>query len=237
ELITAEHLRTMIKKVPEVMHRVLNENKSFKGSYNEGKNLLIVNVAQLYITNYLKKELTIIQDNKQPLYIRELEKEFSFQFPLDDSGTEGEIREVKIKGLIDRIDQTGEILRLIDYKSGNVDERKELKLKTPEDLITDPGKSKALQLLIYKFLIEKNPEKIQGSYANIQPGIISLRKFGSYLMPLDDQKAWQTENSYHSFEEILSELLRQIYDPALPFMATTDKERCNYCSFKPICNR
>ena len=237
ELIAPEHIRMMIKKVPDITHRVLRENKKFKGSYADGKNLLIVKVAQLYVINYLKKELSVIQEGKEPLFIRELEKEFSFQLPIDDAGKEDGKRLINIKGLIDRIDQTGETLRLIDYKSGNVDARKELKLKAAEELLTDPGKSKALQLLIYKFLIGKNTEIIKGSHTQILPGIISLRKFGSYLMPLDDDEAWLSQSNYTDFEKVLHDLLKQIYDTELPFSATTDTDRCKYCSFKVICNR
>ena len=164
ELISPEHIKLMIKKVPEVTKTAFKNNPDYKGSYDAGKNLLIVKVAQLYVTNYLKKELSVIQDENQPLFIRDLETEFSYKLPLDDPKAEGGIRMVNIKGFIDRIDQSGETLRLIDYKSGNVDERKELKLKDPEELLTDPAKSKALQLLIYKFLIEKNPDIYEGCF-------------------------------------------------------------------------
>ena len=237
QLISPEHIKLMIKKVPEVTKAAFKNNPDYKGSYDAGKNLLIVKVAQLYITNYLKKELSVIQDENLPLFIRDLESGFSYKLPLDDPKAEGGLRMVNIKGFIDRIDQSGETLRLIDYKSGNVDERKELKLKEPEELLTDPAKSKALQLLIYKFLIEKNPDSITGSFSRIEPGIISLRKFGSYLMSLDDAEAWKPAGNYTDFEQVLTELVRQIYDTELTFKAATYIERCKYCSFSPICNR
>ena len=237
QLISPEHIRMMIKQVPEKTRFAFNENDDFKGSFDEGKNLLIVKVAQLYITNYLKKELSVIQDEKQPLYIRKLEQGLNFLLTLDDTNIEGGKRAINIKGFIDRIDQSGETLRLIDYKTGNVDPRKELKLKDPEELLTDPAKSKALQLLIYKYLIEKNPDIMQGSYLKIEPGIISLRKFGSHLMPLDDKEAWQTGTGYNDFEEVLSDMLKNIFNASIPFSAATDTERCKYCSFRSICNR
>jgi ATP-dependent helicase/DNAse subunit B len=237
ELITPDHIKIMINRVPDITNVALKKNEKFKGNYASGKNLLIAKVAQLYVVNYLKKELSVIQNDNTPLYIRLLENEFSYQHAFTDTNKADGIRKVLIKGLIDRIDQSGENLRLIDYKSGNVDDRKELKLVNPEELLTDPGKSKALQLLIYKYLIEKNPESINGSYANIEPGIISLRKFGSYIMPLNDMEAWQSQESYKDFEAVLSELFRQIYDTNTTFTATSDTERCKYCSFKAICNR
>ena len=237
QLISPDHIKLMIKNVPEVTQAAFKKNQKYKGSYDAGKNLLIVKVAQLYVTNYLKKELSVIQDEMQPLFIRDLEAEFSYKLALDDAKADGGIRMVNIKGYIDRIDQSGETLRLIDYKSGNVDVRKELKLTAPEELLTDPGKSKALQLLIYKFLIEKNPEMMEGSFTRIEPGIISLRKFGSYLMSLDDAEAWQSAGDFINFEQVLTELVKQIYDTELTFTAATDLERCKYCSFRPICNR
>jgi CRISPR/Cas system-associated exonuclease Cas4 (RecB family) len=237
ELIRPEHIKAMISNVPLVTHQVLEGNKDFKGSYTEGKNLLIVQVSQLYVVNYMKKELSVIQEDKQHLYIRELEKALSYNISIDNKRSEDGKLNVLIKGFIDRIDQTGDILRLIDYKSGNVDDRKELKLLDAVELLTDPDKSKALQLLIYKYLIEKNPEIIKGEYAKIMPGIISLRKYASYLMPLDDSEAWQNPDGYNNFEDVLRDLLKQIYDTDLAFTATTDPERCKYCSYKAICNR
>jgi CRISPR/Cas system-associated exonuclease Cas4 (RecB family) len=171
------------------------------------------------------------------LYIRELEKALSYNISIDNKKSEIGKLNVLIKGFIDRIDQTGDTLRLIDYKSGNVDDKKELKLLDAIELLTDPGKSKALQLLIYKYLIEKNPEIIKGAYSEIMPGIISMRKFASYLMPLDDQEAWQSPEGYKDFEDVLRDLLKQIYDADLAFTATSDPERCKYCSFAAICNR
>lgn len=237
QLINPEHIRMMIQQVPKITRIAFDENNKFKGSFLEGKNLLIVEVAQLYITNYLKKELSVIQKEKLPLLIRKLEQELSFLFTFDDIKAVNGKRKIKIKGFIDRIDQSGETIRLIDYKTGNVNEKKELKLKDPEELISDPDKSKALQLLIYKLLIEKNPEVIQGSYSKIEPGIISLRKFGSYLMPLDDMEAWQSDSNYNDIEEVLSTMLKNIFDISVPFTATTNTEHCKYCSFKSICNR
>ena len=211
---------------------------NFKGNFNEGKNLLIAKVSELYITNYLRKELSVIKETKQPLYIRKLEEKISTYLEISLNNESHSTFEVLIKGTIDRIDQLGDDLRLIDYKTGNIDPKTDLKLTNPDDLLTDPKKSKILQLLIYKYLIEKNPTLFSGSFHQIIPGIISLRKVGSYMITLNESDTWENnESGYQNFEEVLKEMVEQIFDATIPFAATTDLERCKFCPFSTICNR
>jgi ATP-dependent helicase/DNAse subunit B len=238
QYVTVEHLQIMLKEVSKRTQKAFEENDQFKGSFIEGKNLLIEKVSELYITNYLKKELSVIKETKQTLLIKKLEEKINAHIEIRLSNDTENKFDVIIKGTIDRIDQLGNDLRLIDYKTGNIDPKTDLKLPNPEELLTNPKKSKALQLLIYKYLIEKNPEIFKGSYHQIIPGIISLRKVGSYLIPLDESTSWGNNDSgYKSFEEVLKDLLEQIFDISIPFSTTTDIERCKFCPFNSICNR
>jgi CRISPR/Cas system-associated exonuclease Cas4 (RecB family) len=238
QYVTVEHLQLMLKEVSKRTQKAFEENDQFKGSFNEGKNLLIAKVSELYITNFLKKELAVIKESHQTLLIKNLEEKISTHLEITLNNEEHSTLDVLIKGTIDRIDQLGDDLRLIDYKTGNIDPRADIKLTDPEDLITNPKKSKVLQLLIYKYLIEKNPQLFNGSFRQITPGIISLRKVASYMITLEEGSIWENnESGYQNFEEVLKNLIEQIFDTSIPFVATTDKERCKFCPFNSICNR
>lgn len=238
QYVTAEHLQIMLKEVSKRTKDAFEDNDQFKGSFSEGKNLLIEQVSERYITNYLKKELSIIKETKQTLLIKNLEENISTQIEIRLNNDANNMLNVKVKGTIDRIDQLGDDLRLIDYKTGNIDPKTDLKLPDVEALLTNPKKAKVLQLLIYKYLIEKNPDKFSGSYRQIIPGIISLRKVSSYLITLEEASIWEkNESGYQNFEEVLKDLLEQIFDTSTPFTATTDIERCKFCPFNSICNR
>ncbi len=238
QYVTSEHLQLMLKEVSKRTQDAFEDNDQFKGSFNEGKNLLIAKVAELYITNFLKKELSVIKETHQTLFIRKLEENISTQLEINLNNETQKKLEVKIKGTVDRIDQLGDDLRLIDYKTGNIDPKTDLKLTNPDDLLTNPKKAKILQLLIYKYLIEKNREQFNGSFGKIIPGIISLRKVASYMITLDENDIWENNDSgYQYFEEVLKDLLEQIFDASIPFTATTEIERCKFCPFNSICNR
>jgi hypothetical protein len=118
-------------------------------------------------------------------------------------------------------------MRVIDYKTGKVDD-KNLKISSVEDLFdADKDKEKQLQLLLYKYLIEKN--EIAAGY-NLKPGIISFKSLSKGFMPLDSN----VDDA--DFESHLKNLFENIFDTSTNF-EQTDIKHCKFCNFQQICNR
>ncbi|MDT8393602.1 MAG: PD-(D/E)XK nuclease family protein [Bacteroidales bacterium] len=199
------------------------------GDLSTGKNHLILNVAVNMLLRFISKEISWLNDGED-LYIKMLEETLSSSIgirvkniPLD----------VKIKGTIDRIDVKGRQLRILDYKTGYVNQR-QLSPVSCENLRSDPEYGKAFQLLIYAWLYNKNI----GASADMQAGIISLRMPGEgpvKLRPPDNKNL--NAATLSEFEQELSALLMEIFDRDIPFSQTTDEKNCKFCNFREICNK
>ncbi len=140
---------------------------------------------------------------------------------------------VNVKGSIDRIDQTENSTRIIDYKSG----KGELSFKSVEQLF-DSSKNKRpyqiLQVMFYS-LFYNNED------SNISPEIYYLRTIfdENYKTnitydkhPVSDASILQPE-----FKEHLNKVIEEIFDSKVPFSQTSNENNCTWCAFKEVCGR
>ncbi len=113
-----------------------------------GHNLLFMKVAEVWLQRFLKSEIKEIEAGNAPV-IKGIEEPFERQFSIQCSG---ELLDVTLYGKIDRIDLTGSKLRVIDYKTGKVDQ-KDTRFSIMEDLFNpEKDNGKQLQLSYYKYL-------------------------------------------------------------------------------------
>ncbi|MDP4281901.1 MAG: PD-(D/E)XK nuclease family protein [Bacteroidota bacterium] len=214
--------------------------KLYKGpDVRYGKNLLIVRVAYIMVKRYLeseKKEIENLKGKHQSLIVKHLELPVE-SFILVPVGNES--KKVKLKGFIDRIDQFGLQWRIIDYKSGTVNNAG-LSFKSWEDLLEDDAKSKCIQLLMYALMVLENSHS-KDIIPGVFPGIVSLKKISSGFMglkiPDGEENTPLTSQTLDEFRKILISLLSEIFDPSLPFSATENINRCRYCEFISFCGR
>ena len=158
-----------------------------------------------------------------------MEKFFKLKKEIKVNGT---IKEVNFIGGIDRIDEHNNNLRIIDYKTGSV-QANELKIKS-WDQVRDDDRSKLRQLLFYSWLYLGNHDHTQ----EVSSGIYSFKKLSSgYLEAVLPEKAAINFVSLKEFEELLYELVGELYDDDLRFTQTSDFKACTYCTYKSICKR
>lgn len=148
---------------------------------------------------------------------------------------------VGLKGIIDRIDEYGESIRVLDYKSG----RDDRKFGTMQDLIDgdSPKRNKAVfQLFYYCMLYKENHRDLNRL---IQPGLFNSKdlfdnQFDTLLTQTINRKNKQVLN-YADFEaefmEILLHLLTEMFNPEIPFTQTEDEKKCSFCAYKQICKK
>ncbi|WP_243018420.1 MULTISPECIES: PD-(D/E)XK nuclease family protein [Candidatus Cardinium] len=154
-------------------------------------------------------------------------------------------RRIWLSGVIDRIDRPNNFIRIIDYKTGLVNNKIE-HIVTLFDR-TKIKKNKAIfQLFFYTWLF-KTQYRSDVSQP-IMPYLIPIRElFGEDYRPgilihkLDDGKNYQCIKDIMPyaalFEEGLSTLLSEIFNPAVPFVQTEDYAICSYCPYVRICQR
>lgn len=223
-----EHIDAMKRLVPsackDAFHRLFPDEES-----DAGKNHLAGKIAQRYISNYLDIEGDRIRSQIQkgvPNTVVGLEQ--TLQTEMDVNGVR-----VVFKGNADRIDHMGNVVRLIDYKTGLV-EANELRIAGTENFSGTDKFGKAFQLMMYAWLYLKSTN----NDAVIQPGIISFRKIRQGFLHLETPAGKMvTKNSLGDFEELLINITKEILSAETKFTQTTNVQICRTCEFNVICRR
>ncbi|XCI75047.1 MAG: PD-(D/E)XK nuclease family protein [Flavobacteriales bacterium] len=211
-LLTFEALQKMKNLHSSIVERFFQEAGA---DHRRGKNLLICHVVKRYIENLIGWDEIAVQQGQQ-IVIQALECALSIPLVISS-------RQVRLYGLIDRVDVCDGLLRIIDYKTGAV-KSSELEIVSAdfEDLVQVSDHSKALQLLIYAqlWLASSQGKKV------VYPGIISLRKIGQDLMPLyiDKDQAITPEIVEEFLPHLLAKLT-ELLDPEVPFVENIGKDQ------------
>ncbi len=204
-LIPADILPLLENLEPVVEKYFREEYKS--EDFKRGKNYLVYKIAFTFVENVLKSDLKLCGDTE--LVILNLEEKAEVDFMLQN----GQI--VKLKGVIDRIDSINGQKRVIDYKTGYLNDN-ELKI-TSEKLLKvfqENNFSKSLQLFFYAQLFF-------GKFENqwVQFGIYPLKLPKKGVVPLTFDKENQLDNSILGLiYEPLSCLIEEILNPEIPFV-------------------
>ena len=215
---------TLSTDIIKSMHPKIDEliTKYFKieyrqGDFSKGKNLIIYEVAKQYIKNFLSKE---IEDLEQGNTIEIIDLEKSIEANIEVSGLN---HSVKIRGIVDRVDRYNGTVRIIDYKSGKVDQSK-VEIINWEDINMDYDKySKSFQVLTYALMLFKNkdfPLPLEGgiiSFKNLNKGFLKFAKKdkpGAYA----NKETLITEETLANFEQQLQGLIQEIFNPEIAFI-------------------
>ena len=189
-------------------------------------------IAGEVIARYVREILG--QDTGQtPFTILGLEKSMHVSIPLKSAGN---YSQVFIGGTIDRIDRTGESVRIIDYKTG-----KPQRTFSNLDALFNKGDDKrneaALQTLIYAMIWLGN----NGDDQPVMPGIYWVRgvmteEFDPHLY-MEKQPLADARSLMHELSSLLTGTVSEIFDQTVPFIQVEQTDICNYCPYKRICHR
>lgn len=210
----------------------LDHNRST--DLNHGKNYLILKVASTVLQKFVRAEVSNLEELQKANASRKIihsEKRFQRSIKISNDDV-GDI-DVKIHGIIDRIDAENEYIRIIDYKTGFINPV-DLKIKEWDQLLGDYKFSKGFQLFVYAWLTEN----LIKDYQKTLLGIFSLRTpaQGLYLSEIKGDKN-VSEQDLHSIGAIIKEMLGGLFNISAPFRQTENKETCKYCPYKLICNK
>ena len=161
-----------------------------------GKNLIFIEAIKEYIENTLNFELDQIKNQNSRIKIISLEKKLEFNLKIKNQN-------VKLKGIIDRIDTFNDKVRIIDYKSGNVN-LGVLDIKNIDKVKIDHKYSYLLQLLFYKYLYEINNTKIQIE----EIGICSLKKRNLPFQFVNNQSNLSLEEIQVIISDIIVDIIQ-----------------------------
>lgn len=229
--ISIHYLEDKLKNLDILLHQSFL--KFYEGgNIKTGKNLLTTKVAKRFIQNYIKFEIKQLKDGNS-IIIKSLEDVFEIDLKIDPNNFPKGIETIRFKGIIDRIDQFNNDLRIIDYKTGSV-KSSDLAFKDWGLIFTEAKTDKSFQLAFYAWLYHKKTTTNELIY----PGIYSLKKLSEGFIKLKtpDGNNLNKEN-YENFEKLLIKLVAEIFDKNIPFKQTQDEKLCSYCNYNTICNK
>ena len=218
--LDSEVLKENLKHIDTILLKYFEKHYNIR-SINTGENLIIKEVSRRYLKDFIEFQIKELKEN--PVKIIGIEDSFNVSF--DTS-----LHKVNLLGKFDRIDETADAIRIIDYKTGLVETRN-INIKDLDLVFEKPDLSKAFQLLFYLYLFDSKSDKQK----QVEAGIYSFRALNSGLMMLNYKEEYNELMT--SFSEGLAKLIDQIFNAELSFSQTTDEKRCEYCDYKDICGR
>lgn len=214
-LLTLEHLKGFKSQIKNMVTKHF-EALYNKGGFSKGKNLIIFEIAQRYISNFINLEIESLKNGNE-IKILSIEADEGIDIKI-----EGLDFPIKLKGKVDRIDSFNGTTRVIDYKSGKVEQGK-VEIVDWEDLTTDYNKySKSFQILCYAYMmrqqnrIELPIEAGIISFKNLNEGFLKFGKKASSHARTKDQLI--TDETLDNFEIELKKLISEICNPNIDFI-------------------
>ena len=192
-----------------------------------GQSILIASHIRDYIFQLLENDIKFA-----PFQIAGLEKDFSADYHVVSNEKTYQIR---IGGIIDRLDQTADGLRIIDYKTGR---NMKLDFKDWPQLVDrnySDRRKEIFQTLIYSDIVNRTE-----NHSAIFPVIYKLDNlFDEEFIP---NVIFQGDKlSFHQvageFREVFSEVLSEMFSMTSTYDQTKDLQKCSYCTYNKICRR
>lgn len=236
EVITKQYIEWLLSQKKEIIGPKIKTliKRQLNADEIAGRNLVFEEILNKYVVKTLQTDLALMEEyNTDRFRVIGLELERFWDF----NGH-------KFKGYIDRMDSfRDDEVRIVDYKTGKVDE-KEVKINDEnaddvvDALFSPDTKSKnrpeiAVQLFVYDRFVEKDVE--DKSVLNVLYPIPRL--FSSPELASNILSSRECPDFDDKVTEKLEGLFAEMMDTGTDFRRTKDSDTCKYCDFKKICGR
>lgn len=188
---------------------------------------LAVHVLRNYVRNILEYDWQLA-----PFYYFAGETKVNAELDVPDLGV------IKFEGIIDRVDEHKGVVRVIDYKTGAAP----LEYSDMNHVFNrEKNQDKALQTLLYCWMFKEMSPDYLAEHVDIVPHIYAVRTLAkgkdaeTRLSPKNKSDFSFTTEVEQELKEALINLLREIYNPELAFVPTSEQTRCDTCLFYELC--
>lgn len=192
-----------------------------------GKNILIAENLQTYLEKMLQNDMRFA-----PFAILDLEGHYEAVFRVRVNETE---QQIKLGGVVDRIDRTKEGIRIIDYKTG-----KNLLLRFKEfGEFFDREKAKRPKEIFQTLVYSEIYRRSKGDDP-LQPAIYKIDEFFNDDFRPEIRLNGQVVNYpdlADDFVKSLEGLLEEMMGPANLYEQTSNLHHCSICPYNSICRR
>ena len=257
ELDSAHFAQILEKHMDSSDADICDEIKKLKGresltqsDLEQGYWLINRRIIQETVNNYLekaKKELLEILPWR--IYANELRVDIQ-KFPVKSPDGQRDWS-VKMTGSLDRVQNNGRAVGILDYKTGKV-EAGNLKVTVKKEdagneevlraaidkIFTDSKYDKLFQLVVYALMYDYWAKE---KPASVQVGIVSTREINMNHADYILDGTLFGESDILTYKKLLSERLNllfcEIFDENAAFTQTDDEDKCKMCDFLHICGR
>ena len=227
--VLEENKKTLDTCIDQAFRKFYKIDPNKKISY-KGQWLVVKNIVGQFAERIIQKDLLYA-----PFVLLAMEKRaWEVKMKLDVKGSPS----VLMDGIIDRIDQKGSVIRIVDYKTGK--DIVNMKGSAGQLFQKEFHNKAAMQTLFYAYLFYKNSNFSEGE-VRIVPGLYNRNTlFGedsAFGLKRNNKIIENAIPEFFEFEEGLRKTLEEMFDPEIPFQQTRDLKNCQYCSFNSICYR
>jgi len=259
EDLDARVLGNFLHEVMELFYREIIEKKNSQlietRDLEDDEAVLDKLIDRVFIAAYRLDPRKQVQYEGQRLVVREVVKRFAHRIvEMDSQYAPFKIEALELGGLsyaikldrfpgavtlggkIDRIDRKGDVLRVIDYKTG----KDQLEFESIASLFSRDGKRNkaAFQTILYALLYKMNAPAAD---VKIVPGLINrmnlFDKNFRFGFSMDKTNVDNIDLHLPEFEGHLKALLEELFNPEVPFDQTPVMETCKFCAYQGICYR
>ncbi|MEL0645379.1 PD-(D/E)XK nuclease family protein [Olleya sp. Ti.3.14] len=216
QTITVDNVKSLIPKIDTLITSFFKEEYK-EGDMTKGKNLIVFEIAKRYVLNFLNLEIEALKKGDSIKIIALEAKVENVKINIDTLPFT-----IQLRGTVDRIDQCNGVVRIIDYKTGKVDQSK-VSVINWDDLLTDYNKySKSFQVLMYVYMLLKD-KKIN---LPVEAGIISFKNLSAGFIPFIKKESSHdrnkdtliTQETLNEFEIQLKNLIIEIFNTDQDFI-------------------
>lgn len=195
---------------------------------DSGSNELILLIIRKYLSQMFRYDRQIA-----PFRLISMEKKYSFPIQI---GTEDSTKTIYIGGVIDRIDETEQAIRIIDYKTGT-DTTTFKNIESVFDSSNPTRNKAAFQTMLYCLMFGYNYQQNKP----LQPGIYNTKLLFdpdyNHLLKKDKDFITNFNRYKDEFEIQLKQLLEKLYSPTEAFLPTSNEKKCRTCPYAGICRK
>ncbi len=244
QTITAAAIDSLLKdhkRLEGFVQQAFNDDYFARKAVDKADYSGIQSINYEVILKYLRQVLRMDKELYAPFnYVGSEDKGYQHVIEVPDPLNVGAMKQIRLKGIIDRMDCKDGILRIVDYKTGS-----EKKQPRSMDVLFPPTsardrKSQAFQIFYYAYIM------------SFQPQFSKYRLAPTLLYTRSSSKPTADDIYYHIGKDVLTDfnvqcgqefgekligLISDIFNPDIPFSPTDDKEACSKCDFGHLCGR
>ena len=195
-----------------------------------GDTLLVRDIIIKYIYDGILRYDSL----REEFTIAGLEDLVEWSYPISNG------RSVNLSGRADRIDRLKNgTLQIIDYKSGNKPHLEFNGISTLFNGAPHERISNIFQTLLYSMMLHRDHDrKCEACPSLFYASQMLSKEYSPYIVDRDGNgEITKYSDIGESFEEELTNIFEELFNPEIAFKQVEDSDACTYCDYKKICRR